>query len=54
MSGSTLIVAINALLLKRTKLTGIQKRDKAATQTQSSEAAPAAEIKTPVPAITTQ
>ena len=41
MSGSTLIVAINALMLKRTKLVGIRQPGKA-TSAKSSEATDAA------------
>jgi Cu2+-exporting ATPase len=39
MSGSTLIVAINALMLKRTKLAGIRQPGKAAAQRQPEAAA---------------
>jgi Cu2+-exporting ATPase len=43
MSGSSAIVAINALMLKRTKLTGIVRTSPAATQSESTEAKLAAD-----------
>lgn len=54
MSGSTLVVAINALMLKRTKLAGIRKPGKTETPDPSNASAAAEPAKPPAPPATPQ